>query len=419
MKDGSLGYLEFCVYDVEYRLPIEHLELMYGFPSGKDTSHCFDKRELQSFWATLGSKHGFSSYRTKSNEIRSAVVRYFHRSLASALFPRERNETNVNGELELMETTLQELLGLASDGTVLAGDQTDTSVSFYLIEHLLSYRGWAKGLQKPGKMVVREVVTPILRACNVPLHSMLIPPIWIDMEHLINSRSFWLQQKNGLYKYRFDHPTAGQSIFLLPNPASTSIRDGGNIEFCPPMENLYISGDEAVPMEGMNDDEAPIHHSDNEAEPMDESYDTQQFYCEEYSAPRQSKDSKEIHKRLGFLQSWCKFQDKALAALNKKFNNLQLKISCSSSTTAMPHNMPFGRSGSTRHEPMHFDPPSPPRQSSYEPREHHAAPAPPRQSSFEPREKEKRSKLKKRRRTRKSDTGASHSTAPLEEPLDQ
>jgi len=72
----------------------------------------------------------------------------------------------------------------------------------------------------------------------------------------------------------------------------------------------------------------------------------------------------------------CKFQDKAIAALNKKFNNLQLKISCSSSSTA-------------------------------------------RQSSFEPREKEKRSKLKKRRRTRKSDAGASLSTAPLEEPLDQ
>jgi len=131
------------------------------------------------------------------------------------------------------------------------------------------------------------------------------------------------------------------------------------------MENLYISGDEAVPMEGVNDDEAPIHHSDNEAEPMDESYATQHFYFEEYSAPRQSKESKVIHKRLGFLQSWCKLQDKAIAALNKKFNNLQLKISCSSTTTAMPQNMPFGRSGSTRHEPIHFDPPSPSRQSLY------------------------------------------------------
>ena len=47
--DGSLGNLKFCVYDVEYRLPIEHSELMYGFASGKDTSHRFDKRELQSF----------------------------------------------------------------------------------------------------------------------------------------------------------------------------------------------------------------------------------------------------------------------------------------------------------------------------------------------------------------------------------
>ena len=113
------------------------------------------------------------------------------------------------------------------------------------------------------------------------------------------------------------------------------------------MENLYTLGDEVVPMERLNDDDAPIHHSDNEAEPLDESYATQQFYFEEYSAPRQSKDWKEIHKRLGFLQRWCKLQDKALAALNKKFNALQLKFSCSSSTTGMPPDMPFRRSGST------------------------------------------------------------------------
>ncbi|OAO97400.1 hypothetical protein AXX17_AT4G07050 [Arabidopsis thaliana] len=194
--DGSLGYLEFCVYD------------------------------------------------DQEQRIRSPVVRYFHRSLASALFARERNGTFDNGELELLETALQELLGLASDGTVLAGDQTDASVSFYLIEHLLSYRGWTKGLKKPGRMAMGGVATLILRACNVPLHSKQIPPRWIDMQHLINSKQFWSQQKNCLYKYRFDHPAAGQSIFLLLNSASTSIRDCGNIEFCPPVETLYTSGDE-------------------------------------------------------------------------------------------------------------------------------------------------------------------------------
>jgi len=197
------------VYDLEYRLPIKHLELMYGFPSEKDTNHRFDKKELQSFWATLGFKHGFSSSRTKRKEIRSLVVKYFHRSLASALFAREGNGTFVNGELELMEPALQELLGLASDGTVLARDQTDASVSFYLIEHLLSYKGWAKGLKKPGRMVVGGVMTPILRACNVPLHLNPIAPRWIDMQHLINSKNFWSQQKNDLYKYQFDRPEAG------------------------------------------------------------------------------------------------------------------------------------------------------------------------------------------------------------------
>ena len=122
-----------------------------------------------------------------------------------------------------------------------------------------------------------------------------------------------------------------------------------------------------MPMEGVNDDEAPIRHSDKEAESMDMQHNG--FTLR--STTRQGRvKTKKIHKRLGFLQSWCKLQDKAFTTLNKKFNALQLKFKCSSSTTTMPRDMPFGRSGSTSHEPMNYDPPLSPRKSSYEPREH-------------------------------------------------
>ncbi|CAL9222658.1 unnamed protein product, partial [Arabidopsis halleri] len=49
---------------------------------------------LLSFWKTIGDKRKeFSSSRSKGSEIRSPVLRYFHKALASAFFTRETTGT--------------------------------------------------------------------------------------------------------------------------------------------------------------------------------------------------------------------------------------------------------------------------------------------------------------------------------------
>ncbi|CAL9213068.1 unnamed protein product, partial [Arabidopsis halleri] len=212
------------------------------------------------------------------------VLRYFHKALASAFFARETTGTLVNGELEIMDIALKDLMYSTCDGIIMRGDQSGTSISFYLLEQLLSYRGWVERLSKletKGVMAMGGLVTPILVACDVPMRSPATPHRWIDIKSLIKSKNLASKKTNGLYRYKFTHPQAGKSIFLLPCPSLTSV--GNFAEFIPPLESLYTSENEAVPMEGVEEEEA-VARSD-EAQPMDESgaYAPERFHFQDYS----------------------------------------------------------------------------------------------------------------------------------------
>ncbi|KAG7578965.1 Ribonuclease H-like superfamily [Arabidopsis thaliana x Arabidopsis arenosa] len=429
----SVGYLIFNVYEREYTLTIEQLEVLFGFPSGPGTIPWFEREELLSFWKTIGDeKKEFSSSRSKGSEIRSPVLRYFHKALASTFFARETTGTLVNGELEIMDIALKDLMYSTCDGIVMRGDQSGTSISFYLLEQLLSYRGWVERLNKletKGVMAMGGLVTPILVACDVPMRSPATPHSWIDIKSLIASKTLASKKTNGLYRYKFTHPQAGKSIFLLPCPSLTSV--GNFAEFIPPLESLYTSENEAVPMEGVEGEEAVV--GSDEAQPMDESgaYAPERFHFQDYSAPKQNKSQQVAHKHISLLQKWNKMQDKVISTLAKQFHGLQSRFSCSTSSTAIPRDIspreaplrrntstrptPLHRSGSKRPTPVTDTPSAPARHSVYETREHQAQPSPPRQSSYESRERKKKRKIKQRSAV----TRGEHSNIPLEQQPEQ
>jgi len=73
----GLGFLTFSVDEQWYQLSIKKLEELFGFPSGKGTKPRFDREELKDLWATIGNNLPLNSTRSKSNQIRSPVIRYF------------------------------------------------------------------------------------------------------------------------------------------------------------------------------------------------------------------------------------------------------------------------------------------------------------------------------------------------------
>ncbi|KAG7640699.1 hypothetical protein ISN44_As02g006310 [Arabidopsis suecica] len=71
----GLGFLTFSVNEQWYQLSIKKLEELFGFPSGKGTKPRFDREELKDLWATIGNNLPLNSARSKSNQIRSPVIR--------------------------------------------------------------------------------------------------------------------------------------------------------------------------------------------------------------------------------------------------------------------------------------------------------------------------------------------------------
>jgi len=70
-------------------------------------------------------------------------------------------------------------------------------------------------------------------------------------------------------------------------------------------------------------------------------FDTSMYHFGEHVPPaRQSKSLIEAHKNNSKLQKWCKKQDKLLAKCFKAIKLLTDKLSCSSSTTAIPQGQP-------------------------------------------------------------------------------
>jgi len=77
LESEGLGFLRFSVYGQDYMLSITRLEGLFGFPSGTGTKPKFDREELKDLWITIGSSVPLNSSRSKSNQIRSPIIRYF------------------------------------------------------------------------------------------------------------------------------------------------------------------------------------------------------------------------------------------------------------------------------------------------------------------------------------------------------
>ncbi|CAA7016957.1 unnamed protein product [Microthlaspi erraticum] len=141
------------------------------------------------------------------------------------------------------------------------------------------------------------------------------------------------KELDGKYQFLFKHPIAGHSKMLLPNNSFTTVVEGNNIDFSPPLHTL-------------------VGHED---EPL----------CCDCS------------QEVGLLQKFNKWQGKAIKTMKKsmdkmvsKIKSLEKKVSGSSSKKKKtPMASPFPRSRSLLTTPRGLPAQEPHRASSFEPRE--------------------------------------------------
>jgi len=140
LESIGLGFLTFSVDQQRYQLSINSLERLFGFPSGKGTKPKFDMEELKDLWATIGNNVPLNSVRSKSNQIRSPVIRYFQRSIANVLYSRESTGTVSNTDMEMIDFALTGILRRTKRKKVLRGDLNDAPPVMLLLIHLCGYR---------------------------------------------------------------------------------------------------------------------------------------------------------------------------------------------------------------------------------------------------------------------------------------
>ncbi|CAL9231905.1 unnamed protein product [Arabidopsis halleri] len=86
LEGEGLEYLCFSINGKDYVLSIKRLEGLLGFPNGMGTKPKFSRNVLKELWLTIGSNAPLNSSRSKSNYIRSPVIRYFQRAVANVFY---------------------------------------------------------------------------------------------------------------------------------------------------------------------------------------------------------------------------------------------------------------------------------------------------------------------------------------------
>ena len=270
---------------------------------------------------------------------------------------------------------LKGTLRQTKNGMPLQGEINDTPLDVLLLIHLCGYKSWAVTNNRKrarGALCIGGVVTPILIACGVPIISAGLEPRAMDIEHLRHCEFLEFAMVDDFHKFRFEHSTDRRANILLPSPEVTLIIEGDNIDFKPEIGCLYYEN--APPLD--EDDLLEEAASDGMDEDRAVKFDTSMYHFAEHVPPaRQSKSLTEAHKNNSKLQKWCKKQDKLIA---KCFKLLTDKLSCSSSTTAIPQvhpplEMPSRRIDAPAHRPELSEQRVPhvqARHSSFESREH-------------------------------------------------
>lgn len=86
LEGEGLEYLCLSINGKDYVLSIKRLEGLLGFPNGTGTKPKFSRNVLKELWLTIGSNSPLNSSRSKSNSIRSPVIRYFQRAVENVFY---------------------------------------------------------------------------------------------------------------------------------------------------------------------------------------------------------------------------------------------------------------------------------------------------------------------------------------------
>ncbi|KAF3563459.1 hypothetical protein DY000_02018637 [Brassica cretica] len=223
------GKIKFKVNGIEYNMNFKDIERVMGFQDLADYSLPKCENLPAQLWKLItGNKH--STGADKNSNIRYPSVRYLHRMLVHAFYPRKQAGNLTEEGMRLLCPAIRPY---APPGT-LPLPRNDIYASFgmvsFFVNRLEHYRDWAwYTTDSQPKVGIGGIITPQLQFLNVPLGKDAAGPKFIDGTYLRIATYF-----SGMYgkDYVYHYYLQGKPVeVVLPNQRLTSLERPGAISF--------------------------------------------------------------------------------------------------------------------------------------------------------------------------------------------
>ncbi|KAG5383180.1 hypothetical protein IGI04_034650, partial [Brassica rapa subsp. trilocularis] len=224
------GKIRFKVNGREYNMNFKDIGRVMGFQDLEDHSLPKCENLPTELWKlNTGNKH--STGADKNSHIRHPSVRYLHRLLVHAFYPRKQAGTVTEEDMRLLCPAIRPY----TQPGVLPLPNTDIYATFgmvsFFVGRLEHYRDWAwYTTDSRPKMEIGGMITPLLQFLNVPLGKDAAGPRFIDGTYLRIATYF-----SGMYgnDYVYHYYLQGRPVeVVLPNRNLTSLEIPGAEELC-------------------------------------------------------------------------------------------------------------------------------------------------------------------------------------------
>ncbi|KAF3521701.1 hypothetical protein F2Q69_00048219 [Brassica cretica] len=303
-----------------------------GFQDLEDSSLPKCENLPTELWKLItGNRHSTGS--DKNSHIRHSSVRYLHRMLIHAFYPRKEAGNVTEEDMRLLCPAIRPY---AAPG-VLTLPSTDIYATFgmvsYFVSHLKHYRDWAwHTFDSRPKVGIGGLITPLLQFQNVPLGKDAAGLRFIDGTYLrIATYYTGMYEKNYVYHYNLK----GKPVeVVLPNKNLTSLERPRAISFNISQEDFLGEHVSLDPIAAPRKRSAPTRHDEPAAEESEPVYGPPRYYFQPYAGVLPPGALRDSHEHIGRLQRWKKVQDRTIEKLKDKCKALSKTVKKQAKTSA-------------------------------------------------------------------------------------
>ncbi|KAG5389180.1 hypothetical protein IGI04_030721 [Brassica rapa subsp. trilocularis] len=320
------GKITFKVNGREYNMNFKDIGRVMGFQDLEDHSLPKCENLPTELWKLItGNRH--STGADKNSHIRHPSVRYLHRLLVDAFYPRKQAGNVTEEDMRLLCPAIRPY---AQPG-VLPLPSTDIYATFgmvsFFVGRLEHYRDWAwYTTDLRPKMGIGGMITPLLQFLNVPLGKDAAGPRFIDGTYLRIATYF-----SGMYgkEYVYHYYLQGKPVeVVLPNRNLTSLEIPGAVSFNIPQEYFLGEHGPLDPIQAASSRRrsVPTQPDSPVADTSEHIYGPPRYYFKPHDGVLPPGALRDAHDHIGRLQRWNKAQDRTIEKLKDKCKALSKTV---------------------------------------------------------------------------------------------